>query len=77
MATLSIRIPESLHNGVKEFSKKDQISINQFIASAITEKIAAFETQDYLISRARQGEEVDINELLDKAPDIKPISYEE
>ena len=44
MSTLSIRIPDSIHGKVKEISKTDNISINQFIASAVGEKIAALET---------------------------------
>ncbi len=46
MSTLSLRIPESLHKRVKELSKKDKISINQFVASALAEKISSLDTLD-------------------------------
>jgi hypothetical protein len=55
MSTLSIRIPDSLHASVKRFSKEDHISINQFIASAVAEKITALETENYLNDRATSG----------------------
>ena len=56
MSTLSVRIPDSLHKEIKKLSKKDNISINQFIASAVTEKITALETVDYLQERSERGD---------------------
>ncbi len=55
MGTLSIRIPDSLHNKLKALSKKEKISLNQLINSAVTEKISALETEDYLKERAKGG----------------------
>jgi len=37
MKTLSLRLSESVHNRVRYFAKKDGVSINQFISSAITD----------------------------------------
>ena len=48
MSTLSIRIPDSYHTMVKEVSKFDNISINQFITAAIGEKLTALQTENYL-----------------------------
>ncbi len=56
MGTLSIRIPDSLHNKLKTLSKKEKISLNQLINSAVTEKISALETEDYLKERAKDGD---------------------
>ncbi len=52
MSSLSLRLPDSYHTAVKEIAVQDNISINQFIVSAVAEKIAAFETQHYLENRA-------------------------
>lgn len=38
MSTLSLRLPDSLHEQIKALAKKDGISINQFISSAVAEK---------------------------------------
>ncbi len=46
MSSLSISIPESLHNSLRKIPEKDHISINQFITTAIAEKITALETED-------------------------------
>ena len=55
MSTLSLRLPDSLHDKIKKLSKKDKISLNQFISSAVTEKITALETETYLSDRAKRG----------------------
>ena len=68
MSTLSIRIPDSIHENLKKVSKEDNISINQFIASAIAEKITALETEDYLIKRGKLGDKVLFASILKKVP---------
>ncbi len=70
MSTLSVRIPDSLHKEIKKLSKKDNISINQFIASAVTEKITALETVDYLQERAERGDLKKYSAVLKK---VKPV----
>ncbi len=48
MSTISLRLPDSLHERIRKLAKKGRISINQFAASALAEKISALETEDYL-----------------------------
>jgi pantothenate kinase len=72
MSTLSIRIPDSIHEVVKKMSKEDNISINQFIASAITEKVTAMETEEYLVARGMMGNKNAFERVLKKVPNIKP-----
>ena len=55
MSTLSVRLPDSLHNMARELAKRDSISINQMIASALGEKISALTTEEYLAARAARG----------------------
>ena len=76
MSTLSIRIPDSLHASVKRFSKEDHVSINQFIAAAVAEKITALETENYLSERAQSGSTDKFNEILKKVPNIEPEQHD-
>jgi hypothetical protein len=55
MSTLSLRLPESLHKQVRDLAKKEGISINQFVATAVAEKMSALLTEEYLEARARRG----------------------
>jgi len=72
MSTLSLRIPESLHKRVKKLALNDKISINQFITSALAEKISALETNEYLEERADRGDLNKFKEVLLKVPATEP-----
>ena len=52
MSKLSLCLPDSLHEQVKVLARQDGISINQFIASAVAEKMAAPVTEEHLRERA-------------------------
>ena len=76
MATLSLRLPDSYHTMVKEITTKDNISINQFIISAVAEKISALETQNYLEERAARGSRNKFMAVLSKVPNTEPADYD-
>ncbi len=76
MNTLSIRLSESLHQQLRQLSKKDKVSINQFIVSAISEKTAAFLTRDYLIQRGEQASREKFLNALAKVADIEAEPYD-
>jgi len=77
MSALSLRLPESIHKHIKEISKKEGVSINQFISSAVSEKISAIMTEDYLKNRAERAKKSDFKKILDKVPKGKPIPGDE
>ncbi len=71
MSTLSLRLPDSLHEEVRLLAKKEGISINQFISSAVAEKMSALLTEEYLMQRAKQGDEKLFFEVMSKIPDTE------
>jgi predicted DNA-binding protein len=76
MSALSLRLPDSLHNRARVLSKRDRVSINQFIASAVAEKISALETEDYLNERAKRASRKKFEIALSKIPDREPDEYD-
>jgi hypothetical protein len=76
MSTLSLKLANSLHDEVKFLAKKEGISINQFIASAVAEKMSALMTEDYLVKRAKKGNKEAFLEAMSKVPDIEPETYD-
>ena len=72
MSTLSLRLPESLHRKLRELADRDEVSINQFIATAVAEKAAALLTVDYLEERARRGDVKLFDRVLAQVPDVPP-----
>ena len=72
MSSLSLRLPDSLHRHIKEFSEKEGVSINQFISTAVAEKMSALSTQSYLEERAKRGSRTKLKKLLKKVPAVEP-----
>jgi uncharacterized protein (DUF1778 family) len=77
MSALSLRLPESIHRHIKEVAKTEGVSINQFISSAVSEKISALMTEDYLKSRAKRAKKDDFGKILAKIPNRKPLPGDE
>ena len=72
MSTMSVRLPDSLHKRVRDLAKREGISINQFIASALAEKLSALLTSEYLEERARRGNRTRFERALGKVRDAEP-----
>jgi len=77
MGALSLRLPESIHRHIREIAKAEGVSINQLISSAITEKISAIMTEEYLIKRAERADLKDMEAVLDKVADREPLADDE
>ncbi|MFN8005432.1 MAG: toxin-antitoxin system HicB family antitoxin [Terriglobia bacterium] len=77
MSALSLRLPESIHRHIREIAKKEGVSINQFISSAVSEKISALMTEDYLKDRAKRAKKEDFEKILAKVPRRKPVPGDE
>jgi hypothetical protein len=72
MSTLSLRLPNSLHDRARELAEREGISINQLVATALAEKMAALMTEDFLEERARRGTRAEFVRVLDTVPDVEP-----
>ena len=73
MTQLSITIPDSIYNSVQALASKENMSIDQFVALALGEKMSALMTEDYLLQRAKRGQRDKFLAILDAAPDVEPI----
>jgi len=72
MSALSIRLPDSLHRQAKELAKREGISINQLLATALAEKMSALMTEEYLQERAKRGDRERFDRVLAKVQDVDP-----
>lgn len=71
MSALSIRLPDSLHARVRELAAREGVSINQLVATALAEKMAAVMTEEYLDARARRGDQEKYRAALSLVRDVK------
>ena len=73
MSALNLRLPDSIHRHTKEIAKRDGVSINTFITSAVAEKISALTTEDYIAARAKRARKGTFKKILDRVPERKPL----
>lgn len=72
MSTISLRIPDHLHERVRELAAEQNVSINQFITLAVSEKTTALMTADYLAERANRGNRKKFDNALAKVRSDEP-----
>jgi hypothetical protein len=77
MGTMSIRLPNSIHEQVRQLAEREDISINQFITVALAEKLSALMTEDYLRQRAVRGSRAAFEAAMGKAPDTDPAEHDQ
>ena len=77
MGALSLRLPDSIHRHIRDIAKAEGVSINQLISSAITEKISAIMTEEYLQKRADRANIKDMEAVLNKVADREPLKGDE
>ena len=76
MSVMSLRLPKSMYEQLKETASVEGISMNQFVTLAIAEKLATLNTIDYLEIRAQRGSREKLLDVLEKAPNIEPEDYD-
>lgn len=76
MSAISLRLPDSLHNRARVLSKQDHVSINQFVATAVAEKISALDTESYLAERAKRGSRKKFEAALRQVPNREPDKHD-
>jgi hypothetical protein len=55
-STYPLRLPRSLKEAVGRLSREEGTSINQFVATAVAEKVSALQTADYFQSRKARAD---------------------
>lgn len=76
MSTISLRLPDSLHNKARELAHIENTSINQLITLALAEKMSSLMTEDYLKQRADKGNRNKFERALSKVLDIIPAEHD-
>ena len=77
MSTMSLRLPESLHERARALAKQEGVSINQLVATALAEKVSALDTVEYLEERAARGSRETFLSALSRVPSAPPVPGDE
>ena len=72
-ATYPLKLPMSIKRAAERLAKEDGVSLNQWIAAAVAEKVGVMETASkFLTARGLGGSAADLLEVLAAAPDQDP-----
>ena len=67
-----VNIPDSLCHRARVLAECDGVPLDQFIATALAEKLAVLDAENLLRSRASQGDRERFEQVLAKVPDVPP-----
>ncbi len=76
MTDLTAKIPDSLYQQVAALAAKEQISIDQLVAIALSAQVSAWMTKEYLNEKAKQGSWEAFQQVLAKVPNREPDEYD-
>lgn len=76
MSTRHINLPNSLNNKIDELAEKEEISVDQFIITAVAEKMSALMAEEYLEEKGRRASRQKYERALDQVPDVEPEKYD-
>jgi len=77
MSDLVVKLPPSLQRRLHQLAKRDESSVNQFVASAIAEKMSAMETASYLQKQKKAVSRKKFERALKLIPDVPPLPGDE
>ncbi len=72
-ATYPLKLPTSIKAAATRLAKEDGVSLNQWIAAAVAQKVGTVETAaEFFRHRARDGSADGLGRILDKVPSRPP-----
>ena len=77
MSTLNLTLPNSIQRHLQEMADMDGVPIDQFVTSAVSEKISALTAETYLRARASRADSVAFRAILDRVPHRAPVAGDE
>ena len=77
MSVVTIELPDSLKKGVGELAARNGVSIEQFLVTALGEKVAAAQSLDRLRSEVKGADRGAFEKFLTSVPNSPPIKGDE
>lgn len=77
-STYPLKLPASLKAVAARLAKEDGVSLNQWITSAVAQKVGAVEAAEEFFARRRAGARPNMLEyILRRVPDLPPMPGDE
>jgi len=75
--TYPLRLPRSLKEAVERLSREDQTSINQFVVTAVAEKVSAMQTAVYFTDRQARADFRAFDKIMKRKAGSRPREGDE
>lgn len=72
MSLLSISIPDSIRERVESLAREDGVTVDSFVATVLSQRVAVAEADSYVRRRAAHGSAQQFLEILSQAPKAAP-----
>jgi hypothetical protein len=76
MTELQTQIPDALYQQIEQLTQREQVTIEQFVALALSAQVSSWQTRNYLAERARRGSWDKAFEVLQQVPAVEPEDYD-
>ncbi|WP_353929181.1 hypothetical protein WJM97_12700 [Okeanomitos corallinicola TIOX110] len=76
MSNLNVQIPESLYKQIEALAAKENMSLEQLVAIALSAQVSAWMTKDYIEEKAKRGSWDKFQQVLAKVPNVEPEDYD-
>lgn len=76
-STYPLRLPKSVKAAAEKLARDEGISMNQFVATAVAEKLAALQTATFFAERRQRGDLRAFRKLLQRAGGAPPREGDE
>jgi hypothetical protein len=76
MNAVQVHLPRSIQAYLAALAKREGVTVEQFVASAVAEKASALMTEEYLSERASRGSREHYEAALATVPDAEPEEHD-
>ncbi|MGA2591663.1 MAG: hypothetical protein ABSH32_17235 [Bryobacteraceae bacterium] len=69
----SIAVPEELYNKAAEIAARDQVSVEEFVAAVLANRVAS---REYIEAQAKLFNREEFERALNEIPDVEPEGHD-
>lgn len=74
VSTFPLRLPRSLKSAVEQIAREDGTSVNQFVVTALAEKISALKTAEIFAERKQRADFEAFDRIMNRRDGQKPAT---
>jgi 23S rRNA G2445 N2-methylase RlmL len=76
MPNLNVQLSDDLYKQIEALAIRENVSIEQLVAIALSAQVSAWLTKDYLEEKAKSGSWEKFQRVLNKVPNVEPEEYD-